>query len=96
MAQDAGVIANRTRAGVLAYLWDRGSGSFTELAMALELPNNSLSGHLQRLEQAELVELRREFLGRKARTSVIMTAAGRAAWIAHLARLVDDRARASS
>lgn len=75
------------RAGIPAYLSDRGAADFTELAAALALANNTLSSHLQRLETAAYVELRRGFLGRKPRTRIGLTVTGRAAWVAHLDRL---------
>lgn len=81
------LISNRVRAGVLAFLSDRGAADFTELAAALELANNALSSHLQRLEAAAYIELRRGFLGRKPRTRIVLTATGRAAWLAHLERI---------
>ena len=81
------LISSRVRAGVLAYLSDRSAADFTELAAALALANNTLSSHLQRLETAAYVELRRGFLGRKPRTRIVLTVAGRAAWVAHLDRL---------
>lgn len=81
------LISSRVRAGVLAWLSDRGTGDFTELATALELANNTLSSHLQRLEGAGYIELKRGFLGRKPRTRVVLTGAGRAAWLNHLERL---------
>jgi DNA-binding MarR family transcriptional regulator len=79
--------SNRVRAGILAFLSDRGSADFTELASVLTLANNTLSSHLQRLETAGYLELRRGFLGRKPRTRVVLTSAGRAAWLAHLAQI---------
>lgn len=81
------LISSHVRAGVLAWLSERGPGDFTELAAALELANNTLSSHLQRLESAGYVELKRGFLGRKPRTRVILTPIGRSAWIDHLDRL---------
>ncbi len=81
------LVSSRVRAGVLAWLSDRGAGDFTELAAALELANNTLSSHLHRLEDAGYVELRRGFLGRKPRTRVILTPVGRTAWVDHLDRL---------
>lgn len=87
MKADDPALGHRVRAGVLAYLSDRGKGDFAELATALDLANNTLSSHLQRLEHAGYINLRRGFLGRKPRTEVVMTAAGRAAWLAHLGRL---------
>jgi DNA-binding MarR family transcriptional regulator len=81
------LLSNRIRAGVLAYLSDRGAADFTELAAALGLANNTLSSHLQRLEEAVWIELRRGFLGRKPRTRIVLTPTGRDAWAAHLDRL---------
>jgi DNA-binding MarR family transcriptional regulator len=81
------LLSNRVRAGVLAYLSDRGAADFTELAAALVLANNTLSSHLQRLEAAAYIELGRGFLGRKPRTRIILTPVGRAAWADHLDRL---------
>ena len=81
------LVSSRVRAGVLAFLSDRGAGDFTELSAALELANNTLSSHLHRLEAAGYVELRRGFLGRKPRTRVVLTPSGHAAWADHLDRL---------
>lgn len=81
------LISSRVRAGILAFLSDAGAADFTELATALELANNTLSSHLQRLEAAGHIELRRGFLGRKPRTRVVLTPSGRLAWSAHLDRL---------
>jgi len=81
------LLSSRVRAGILAFLSDRGAADFTELAVVLELPNNSLSSHLQRLEGAAYIELRRGFLRRKPRTRIVLTPAGREAWLVHLARI---------
>lgn len=78
----------RVRAGILAFLQDRGVADFTELAAALNLPNNVVSGHLQRLEETGCVALTRGFLGRKPRTRISLTANGRKVWLDHLDRLV--------
>lgn len=86
------LFANRIRAGVLAWLSDRGAGDFTELAEALDLANNTLSGHLRRLEDAEYIDLQRGFLGRKPRTRVVVTARGRNAWLSHLDALQRQQA----
>lgn len=81
------LVASRIRAGVLAYLSDRGAADFTELASALDLANNTLSSHLQRLESAGYIELRRGFFNRKTRTRIILMPLGRDAWQVHLTRL---------
>lgn len=79
--------SNRVRAGVLAFLSDRGEADFAELASVLDVANNTLSSHLQRLEAASYVELRRGFLGRKPRTRVVLTQRGRKAWVAHVEQI---------
>ena len=81
------LLENRVRAGVLAFLCDRGVGDFTELALALDLPNNALSSQLYRLEAADYVRLEKGFLRRRPRTQVRLTPAGRTAWEAYLSRL---------
>ena len=73
-----GGAASGTLAGLLAWLSDQGEGDFVAAASALEIANNALSSHLQRLEAAGYVILRRGFLGRKPRTRIVMTATGRA------------------
>ncbi|MFC5343079.1 transcriptional regulator [Brevundimonas staleyi] len=84
MSEADGLFANRVRAGVLAWLSDRGAGDFTELAAALSLANNTLSSHLRRLEEAGFIDLQRGFFGRRPRTRVVMTASGRQAWLDYL------------
>lgn len=91
MKADDPVLSHRVRTGALAFLSDRGAADFVELATALEVANNTLSSHLQRLESASYVELRRGFLGRKPRTRVVMTGAGREAWLFHLEQIGTER-----
>ena len=79
--------SHRLRTGVMAYLSTAEAADFTELALALAAPNNSLSSHLTRLETAGYIELRRGFLGRKPRTRVVLTITGRAAWERYLGAL---------
>lgn len=81
------LLDNRVRAGVLAFLSDRGVGDFTELAQALGIANNALSAQLYRLEGADYVRLEKDFLGRRPRTRVRLTSAGRAAWARYLEAL---------
>ncbi len=71
----------------MAYLSTAEAADFTEIALALAVPNNSLSSHLSRLEAAGYIELRRGFLGRKPRTRVVLTVIGRAAWERYLGAL---------
>ncbi len=84
MSEADALLSNRIRAGVLAALSDTGEQDFTELAGTMALANNTLSSHLRRLEDAGYIHLRRGFLGRRPRTRVVMTPAGRSAWLAYL------------
>ncbi|WP_367269534.1 winged helix-turn-helix domain-containing protein [uncultured Brevundimonas sp.] len=79
--------SHRLRTGVMAYLSTAEAADFIEIALALAVPNNSLSSHLSRLEAAGYIEMRRGFLGRKPRTRVVLTVTGRAAWERYLGAL---------
>lgn len=81
------LLTHRIRAGVMAYLSADGDGDFSQLATALDTPNNALSSQLYRLEAAGYVRLEKGFLGRRPRTRIRLTAAGRAAWTSYLAGL---------
>lgn len=81
---DRGAFAHPLQRRIVAYLWDQGAGDFAALASVLKVENNSLSGHLERMEAKGLITLGRGFLGRRPRTSVTLTAAGRRAWQAWL------------
>lgn len=50
---------------------------FGHLLRELELTDGNLSIHLQKLEDAGLVSIEKEFVGRKPRTRVMATRAGR-------------------
>jgi DNA-binding MarR family transcriptional regulator len=93
-ARPDALIQSRVRLGVLAYLASRRSAPFTELAAALETSAAVLSAQLKRLEETGEVRLERGFFGRKPRTTVIIAAAGRAAYQAHLDELMRRAATA--
>jgi DNA-binding MarR family transcriptional regulator len=61
-----------------------GAQTFVELRTQLDLTDGNLSRHLKALEVAGVVRLRREFVGVKPRTTVILTEAGRAQFAAYL------------
>lgn len=63
------------------------SMSFTELKLTLELTDGNLSVHLQKLEEAGYVEIDKQFVGKRPRTTCSLTATGRQAFKAHLDQL---------
>lgn len=83
-----GMVSGRLQLGVLAYLSTRGAVAFADLAAALQTTNGTLSVQLRRLEETGHVVLERGFLGRRPRTSVAITSAGRAAYERHLDALL--------
>ncbi len=88
------VIHGRLRLGVMAYLAGLGAGSaeFNELKTRLQASDGNLSVHLRKLEEAGYVAIEKSFVGRKPLTRVLLTKAGRKAFVAYLdaiSRLVD-------
>jgi DNA-binding MarR family transcriptional regulator len=81
------VIHGRLRLGVMAYLANAEVADFNELKAVLEVTQGNLSVQLRRLEEAQYVTIEKGFLGRKPRTQVRITDAGRRAFAAYLEAL---------
>ena len=78
------VIHGRLRLGVMAYLANAEVADFNELKQVLEVTQGNLSVQLRKLEDAGYVAIEKGFLGRKPRTQIRITAAGRKAFAAYL------------
>jgi len=88
------VIHGRLRLGIMAYLATAETADFNALKARLQATDGNLSVHLRKLEEAGYVAIDKSFVGRKPRTTVSMTAAGRKAFIRYLdamARLVNSQ-----
>jgi DNA-binding MarR family transcriptional regulator len=81
------VIHGRLRLGVMAYLANAEVADFNELKAALEVTQGNLSVQLRKLEDAGYVTIEKGFLGRKPRTQVRISAAGRQAFARYLEAL---------
>ena len=81
------VIHGRLRLGVMAYLTNAEVADFNELKAVLEVTQGNLSVQLRKLEDAGYVTIEKGFLGRKPRTQVRLTPAGRQAFAAYLEAL---------
>ena len=81
------VIHGRLRLGVMAYLSNVEVADFNELKDVLEVTQGNLSVQLRKLEDAEYVTIEKGYLGRKPRTQVRITAAGRRAFAAYVEAL---------
>ena len=80
-------VHQRVRLGILAVLREASRADFTYLRDALDLTDGNLSRHIAVLEQAGLVKVEKVFDGRRPRTWVQATRAGRAALTAELSAL---------
>lgn len=81
------VVHQRVRLGILTVLTEAARADFAFLRDTLELTDGNLSSNLQILEQAGYVSIEKTFEGRKPRTWVRSTAAGRRALEAEVAIL---------
>ena len=94
------VIHGRLRLGVMAYLAGLGAGTadFNELKARLQASDGNLSVHLRKLEEAGYVAIEKSFVGRKPLTRVVLTPAGRKAFVTYLdaiGRLVETTPRST-
>lgn len=80
-------VHQRVRLGILAVLAEADQADFGFLKDALNLTDGNLSRHVQVLEEAGFVEVRKTFEGRRPRTWISATKAGRTAFAAEVAAL---------
>ena len=80
-------IHQRVRLGILAVLREARRADFAYLRDALELTDGNLSQHLRVLEEGGYIEIAKIFEGKKPRTWVSATKAGRTAFASEVAAL---------
>jgi DNA-binding MarR family transcriptional regulator len=81
------IIHGRLRLGVMAYLANSGSASFTELKDALGVTQGNLSAQMRKLEDADYISVDKQIVGRKPLTTIRITRTGRLAFAAYLQAL---------
>lgn len=74
------VVHQRARLGIMAVLSEVAETDFTTIRATLGLTAGNLSRHLTILQEAALIRSRKTFDGKKARTWVALTDAGRLAY----------------
>ena len=82
-----------TRLEIFAYLYRQGESTFSELTDDLDLTQGNLSSHLQRMEDAGAVDIRKEFVEKRPRTTAVLTDDGEALFEDHVRQLqglIDD------
>ncbi|MFN8205879.1 MAG: transcriptional regulator [Bacteroidales bacterium] len=78
---------SRIRLGIMSVLMVNEEVDFNSLKELLKLTDGNLASHLTALEKHELILVRKEFVGRKTRTSYAATRQGKKAFSDHLAAL---------
>lgn len=75
---------NRIRLGIMSSLMVNRSVDFLELKELLQVTDGNLASHLSALEKAGYVEVTKEFVGKKTKTSYTATTTGKKAFNQHL------------
>jgi DNA-binding MarR family transcriptional regulator len=90
MAQLNTVIHQPVRLRIMASLMaleDEPRMDFSTLAKLLKVTDGNLGAHLQTLEEAGYITIRKKFVDRKPRTDIALTAKGRYEFAEHVAAL---------
>lgn len=72
------------RLGVLTALQITGAMDFSDLKKRLQVTDGSLGMHLQKLEDIQYITAKKEFVGRRPKTTYELTAKGRKALAKYL------------
>jgi DNA-binding HxlR family transcriptional regulator len=78
------IFDSRIRLGVMSLLVVNHEVSFNELKEMLDLTDGNLASHLNTLEQAQYINVKKAFIGRKTNTTYSITALGKQAFKMHL------------
>jgi DNA-binding MarR family transcriptional regulator len=81
------IVHQRVRLGILAIAQEARRVEFSYLRANLDLSPGNLSQHLAVLENAGLVSLEKGYSGKRARTWISLTSAGRAALTEEITQL---------
>ena len=75
---------SRVRLGIMSVLMVNDWVDFSEMKNVLEITDGNLASHSNALEKAGYIEIKKEFVGKKPRTSYRVTQNGRSAFAEHL------------
>lgn len=78
---------SRVRLGIMSVLMVNDWVDFTEMKTLLNITDGNLASHSSALEKSEYIEVKKEFVGKKPKTSYRVTPLGRAAFKEHLSYL---------
>ncbi|MGO4905738.1 winged helix-turn-helix domain-containing protein [Flavobacterium sp. W20_MBD1_R3] len=75
---------SRVRLGIMSVLIVNDWIDFTEMKSLLNITDGNLASHSSALEKSEYIEIKKEFVGKKPKTSYRVTNMGRVAFVSHL------------
>ena len=75
---------SRVRLGIMSVLMVNDWVDFTEMKNLLEITDGNLASHSSALEKSKFIEVKKEFVGKKPKTSYRVTQTGREAFSQHL------------
>ena len=78
---------SRVRLGIMSVLIVNDWIDFTEMKSLLSITDGNLASHSTALEKAGYIEIKKEFVGKKPKTSYRLTNSGRTAFKEHLSSL---------
>lgn len=78
---------SRVRLGIMSVLIVNDWIDFTEMKSLLSTTDGNLASHSTALEKAGYIEIKKEFVGKKPKTSYRLTNSGRTAFKEHLSSL---------
>jgi len=81
------VFENRTRLGIMSMLMVNDWVDFNTIKEKLEVTDGNLASHLRTLEDKKLIEVQKQFIGKKPNTRFSATITGRKAFESHLDQL---------
>ncbi|WP_419868861.1 winged helix-turn-helix domain-containing protein [Chryseobacterium sp. CT-SW4] len=75
---------SRVRLGIMSVLMVNDWVDFSEMKNLLEVTDGNLASHSSALEKSGFIEVKKEFVGKKPKTSYRVTQDGRTAFTEHL------------
>jgi DNA-binding MarR family transcriptional regulator len=75
---------SRVRLGIMSVLMVNDWVDFSEMKNLLEITDGNMASHSNALEKANYIEVKKEFVGKKPKTSYRVTQSGRTAFTQHL------------
>lgn len=78
------IFDSRIRLGIMSVLMVNDSVDFNTMKELLDVTDGNLASHLKALEKEEVIEVRKQFLGRKPNTSYKVTSLGQKLFKEHI------------